>query len=104
MFQMKRKQDDTVDTDDIIYTVIETTASDGTFVQFMPELWLIPTKDVVFKERNPVKFYFPTRKPGENIDRYLKFVKHAKFVGMKPMRYGKWEVQNGRILKLGLGV
>lgn len=99
---MKRKQIGTID---IKYTVIETIAGDGTFVQFMPELWLIPSsKNVAFKKRDCVQFYFPIRVPGQSIDSHLKFVKHAKFIGMKPIKDGKWELSNGRILKLGLGL
>lgn len=89
----------------VLYTVVETTENNATYVEFMPQLWLIPDiKKAEVREREFTKFYFPRRSPGQSKDKYQKFVKHAKFICMRPEDDGNWEKKQGRILKLGLGL
>lgn len=98
---MKRKYDNTVNVD---YTVIEINEADSTYVQFLPHLWLVQPANSMLMERDVVKFFFPLRLKNQSKDSYCKFVKHAKFICMKPENDGKWELRDGRILKMGLGV
>lgn len=100
--KMKRKQGVT---SEIKYAVMETIASSGTFVEFMPQLWVIPPKNKAFqhKERDTVKFLFPLRLPQQTKDNFIKFVKQAKFNCIPAERNEKWELRDGRILKMGIG-
>ncbi len=99
---MKRKYGDT---GEIKYTVMETISPCGTYVEFMPQVWLIPPKNKTLqhKERDNVKFLFPRRLPQQSKDSFIKFVKHAKFNGTPPERNEKWELRDGRILKMDIG-
>lgn len=95
---MKRAHDN-----DIQYAVMETSDDDGTYVEFMPQVWLAPSKNSPLKQRDLAQFFFPVRLQRQSKDAYLRFLKQAKFMCMKPQGDGKWEIREGRILKLGLG-
>lgn len=104
--KMKRKQGNISDTSEIEYVVMETTASSGTYVEFMPQIWLIPPKNkqLQHKERDNVKFLFPRRLPQQTKDAFIKFVKQAKFNCIPGERNDNWEVRDGRILRMGIGM
>lgn len=77
---MKRK---IVDSLRVEYCVIETKEADETYVEFLPQLWLISDKKCGLKERDNTRFYFPLRSPQQTKDSFFKFLKHAKFVCMQ---------------------
>lgn len=86
---------------DIQYSVIETNDDEGTYVEFMPQLWLV--NNSTLKQRDIAQFYFPIRAQQQSKDSYMRFLKQAKFMCMKPQDDGKWELRQGRVLKLDLG-
>lgn len=96
---MKRAHDT-----EIQYAVVETNDDEGVYVEFLPQLWLVQTKDCTLKQRDLAQFYFPRRLQQQSKDSYFRFLKQAKFICLKPQDDGKWETKNGRILKLGLGL
>ncbi|XP_037032230.1 uncharacterized protein LOC119071484 [Bradysia coprophila] len=85
------------------YAVIETSDEEGTYVEFVPQLWLELARKSTLKQRDLVQFYFPRRTKQQSRDNFLRFLKQAKFMCTKPLDDGKWELKNGRILKLNLG-
>lgn len=99
---MKRKQPEPLE---FHYVVMETKAVTGTYIEFMPQLWILPprNKSVVHKERSVVKFLYPRRTPQQTKDNYIKYVKQAKFNFTPPERK-EWEMRDGRILKMSLGL
>lgn len=96
---MKRAHDT-----EIKYAVIETNEDEKMYVDFMPQLWLVPANDSPLKERNDVQYFFPCRLERQSKDSYFRFVKQAKYLCTKPQHDGKWQLNKGRILKLGLGL
>lgn len=100
---MKRNQTKAFNID---YTLMENTVSNEMFVEFVPHKWIIPprNKNVFHKERDVVKFLYPQRLPQQTKHNYIKFVKQAKFDCLSPERNEKWQMKEGRILKMGLGL
>ncbi|XP_037038441.1 uncharacterized protein LOC119075964 [Bradysia coprophila] len=98
---MKRKQ---ADHHHLKYVVMETKFVSGTFVEFMPQIWVIPprNKKLAHEERSVVKFLFPRRLPNQSKDAYTRYVKQAKFNCTPTERNEKWELRDGRILKMGI--
>lgn len=97
---MKRSQD----TCEIKYAVMETMSANSLKLQFMPQVWLIPARGSTLKERDVVQYFFPLRLHYQSKESFLSFVKQAKFNCVKPKKDGKWEVYDGRILKMDLGL
>lgn len=83
---------------------METIFDEGTFVEFMPQLWLVSNKNCALKQRDLAQFYFPRRSQQQSKDTYLRLLKQAKFMCLKPQDDGKWELRKGRILKMNLGL
>ncbi len=97
---MKRKHEASVGT--IKYAVFETKEDDSLWVDFMPQIWIVPPVNNVLKERDCIVFHYPGRSLQQSKDSYMRELKQAKFIGAIPDRE-KWDVRSGRILKMNLG-
>lgn len=85
------------------YAVVETKDKSGSYVQFVPMLWLKSQLNSKIENRATAKCSFPVRMPGQTIDQHLKFVKNAKFLCTEPNTTEKWELLECRVLKIGIG-